>query len=507
MLAPPTTAGTRKLSDVARHLVLPSGIVSTGYGEVQQKLKSLDVEHDDWQQGLGRAVLAKRADGLYAAGIGGVVLSTCRQVGKTFTFGTIIFALCLLQPGTTVLWTAHHSRTSDETFEALAGLARMPRFAAHTKVLSGNGHQVIKFTNGSRILFGAREHGFGRGIPGVSIIVFDEAQILSQRAKNAMLPSVNTTRNPLIIYMGTPPDPRDQSETFKWMRRRALDFKRNAAAAELLELEIDVLYIEIGADPGADIDDREEWAKGNPSYPYRTPDEAFLRLRAQLGDDDAFRREGLGIWDEDQTSTPRAISADLWKATEVTSAPEPGLRRGLGVAFSLDGARLSIAGASIADDEDAIAFAELIDAYSGSMDSGLGPLADWMAERWRSYSGFVLAGRAGATVLENLLLKRKVPQRRILVTNTPQFLKAVANHLDEIRAKTVTHLVAEGQTALDEAVKVTDKRNRTVDGGWSWTSPDGEYVHVEAISLALYGARTLPAPRRVTTDKPKGRIL
>ncbi len=112
-------------------------------------------------------------------------------------------------------------------------------------------------------------------------------------------------------------------------------------------------------------------------------------------------------------------------------------------------------------------------------------------------------------MLEALLLARKVPQRRILVVDTPKFLKACSAHLDEIRAKTVTHLSAVGQTALDDAVKVTTTRKRTIDGGWSWTSPNGEHVHIEAVSLALYGARTMPARRArlESENKPKGRIL
>lgn len=499
-----TSVGVRTLRDVARHLVIPDGISASFYRAIEPTLTDLGLEHDDWQRDLGFHVLAMNDRGLFAAGVGGVVLSTCRQVGKTFTFGSIIFALCAKTSGTTVLWTAHHTRTSDETFEALAIMAGMPKVVPHIrKVLHGNGKQAILFKNGSRILFGAREQGFGRGIPAVSIIVFDEAQILSQRALNAMLPATNTVRNPLIIYMGTPPDPRDPSEVLKWRRRRALELEDSGDTS-------DMLYVEIGADPDAGLDDRTEWARGNPSYPDRTPDEAFLRLRAQLGDDGAFRREGLGIWDDDESAS-RAISVAQWDALFVESKPADG-NQALGVAFSLDGMRLSLAGAiapPVADDgTQPPAHVELIDAYAGSMELGLAPLADWMASRWRDYAGFVLSGRAGATVLADLLHKRKVPERRVIVLNTPQYLQSCAGYLDEIRAGTVTHLRAEGQVALDEAVAVTERRNRSkVDDAWSWWSADGSYVHLEAVSLALYGARTLKPPRRVDPSKPKGAIL
>lgn len=43
---------------------------------------------DPWQDGAARLALAKREDGLYAAGIGGVILSIPRQVGKTYLIAT-----------------------------------------------------------------------------------------------------------------------------------------------------------------------------------------------------------------------------------------------------------------------------------------------------------------------------------------------------------------------------------------------------------------------------------
>lgn len=301
----------RKLSEVAKHLVLPSGIVSTGYPAVAAQCAKMGVEHDDWQQGLGRAILAKRDTGLYAAGIGGVLISICRQVGKTFTIGTIVFALCILFPGIKVLWTAHHSATSDETFDTLAALARRKRIRPYIRqIRAGNGKQRILFTNGSRIMFGAREHGFGRGIPGVAIVVFDEAQILTSKALDDMVPAANTVKNPLVVFMGTPPKPEDRAEFFKTRRRTALKIKERRAAGETVASNM--LYLEVGANAGDDPNDPEVRARANPSYPHRTPDDAIERMRELLGDEESFKREGLGIWDEDSDGTG-AIDLTLWK--------------------------------------------------------------------------------------------------------------------------------------------------------------------------------------------------
>ena len=61
----------RKLSDVARHVVLPKDIVTTGWPKVEAQARLCGIEYDDWQRQLGRCILGKTSDGVYAAGIGG----------------------------------------------------------------------------------------------------------------------------------------------------------------------------------------------------------------------------------------------------------------------------------------------------------------------------------------------------------------------------------------------------------------------------------------------------
>ena len=282
----PTKPGL--LSETARHVVLPSGIVSTGWPAVRDKCSEFGVAFDAWQDGAGRAILAKRADGTYACSIGGAVLSIPRQVGKTFLIGAIVFALCLLFPGLTVLWTAHRLRTADETFakmQAFAGRRRVKPYVA--KIVLGSGDEEVVFHNGSRILFGARERGFGRGFDDVDVEVFDEAQILTENAIDDMIPAMNQASNPLPIFTGTPPKPKDPSEVFT--RKRA-----DALAGE----DEDTLFIEFSAERGSDPSDRKQWAKANPSFPTRTPESAMLRMRKNLTAE-SFLREGLGIWDEE----------------------------------------------------------------------------------------------------------------------------------------------------------------------------------------------------------------
>ena len=82
MAQPPTRPG--RLSDLARHVVLPSGVTTTGWPAVRDQLRAFGVTFDEWQDGAGRAILAKREDGIYAATVGGIVLSIPRQVAKTF---------------------------------------------------------------------------------------------------------------------------------------------------------------------------------------------------------------------------------------------------------------------------------------------------------------------------------------------------------------------------------------------------------------------------------------
>ena len=284
----------RKLSDVARHVVLPKDIVTIGWPKVEAQARLCGIEYDGWQRQLGRCILGKTSDGVYAAGIGGVVISICRQVGKTFLIGTMIVMLCILSDyPLKVLWTAHRTRTSDETFKFMCALVRRKAISRFVdgEPRRANGQQEIVFVNGSRIMFGARENGFGRGFDSVDIEVFDEAQILTERALDDMIPATNAARNPLIVYMGTPPKPLDPSEVFSIRRDEAL--KGDSA---------DMLYVEFGADKDADSDDRRQWAVANPSYPHRTGEAAILRMKKNLSDD-SFRREGLGIWDETTVSS------------------------------------------------------------------------------------------------------------------------------------------------------------------------------------------------------------
>lgn len=333
-----TKPGTQKLSEVARLVVAPDGITATGWPAVAALCnQKLGIEFDGWQDGAGRLILAKRADGKLAAMIGGVGISIPRQVGKTYLIAAIVFALCILRPGLLVIWSAHHARTHEETFLGMQAFADRVKIKPYiADVFKGSGDEEVRFRNGSRILFGARERGFGRGIPGVDLIVSDEAQIMSEKAVDAQLATMNTSAFGLAINVGTPPRPEDPSEAFTRMRSEAID-----------GVLVDAVWIEIGADPDADPDDRKQWAKANPSWPHRTPTESILRLRRKLSLE-SFRREGLGIWDA-RTADPWGVVKRLtWKSRLSTDedANDPGWLTGtvtLAVEMDRDQTRTTIA--------------------------------------------------------------------------------------------------------------------------------------------------------------------
>ncbi|MCR2051439.1 terminase [Actinomyces bowdenii] len=465
-----------RLSDISKHLIIPDGITATGWPPVRDRAKRFALGFDRWQDGLGRCMLAKRADGLYASGIDGIQMSLPRQVGKTYLVGAIIFAMCSLQDGLFVLWTAHRTRTSDETFKYMQGLAKRPEIAPYVaNVRAANGQQEILFKNGSRILFGAREGGFGRGFAGVDILVFDEAQILGQKALDDMVPAVNTAPNPLVIRLGTPPRPTDPSEAFT-------NFRSQALAGELA----DGLYCEIGADDDADPEDRKQWRKANPSYPHRTPESAILRMKRQLGPE-SFRREGLGIWDADATA--QAIGRDAWDRLTVDSVPA-GLRWCAAVRFSADGsmAALGAAGREPKRGVEMVYCELLTEQGVRPMGEGVQWIVDALMDQRSRWAQIVVDGKSGAGDMVDRLRAAGFGAKVIWTPNLDQVITAHAMMDRAIQDMTLGH--PDDEELSDEAAAVTRRKIGAL-GGFGWQAPEGgTAAGIDAVTLAHWAAKT-----------------
>lgn len=476
-------SSTPKLSEAARHVVIPSGIKTTGWPSVKAECRRLGIEFDPWQDGAGTIIFGKREDGSYACSIGGVVFSIPRQVGKTFFLGAIAFALCMLNPGMLVIWTAHQLATAGETHRAMAAMAKQSKIAPFVKqVRMGSGDEAVEFRNGSRILFGARERGFGLGFTKVGMLILDEGQRLTEKTLDDLVPTMNQASNPLMFIIGTPPRPTDRGEEFKRRRREALSGESD-----------DMVYIECSADPGVRVSSwpmgKVQWEhveRANPSYPTRTPRSAILRMRKQLTAE-SFQREGLGVWDDDSEGS-RRWSDELWNAEKVTrTEPVDGVRS-FAVAYSQDGSRVSVAGAV---KHDAGIHVELVAAHSGDTAAGVDSLADWLSERWDQVAEIAVLGASGAALVQ-ALVDRGVSRKVVRVMSTAEYFQANTMTEDALRAGSVSHPRGVDGDALDASVAVCDAKRRGANGQWGWevTVPGGDETPVEAFCAAYRAART-----------------
>lgn len=480
-MVPPMRNGSRKLSEVTRHLVVPKGIVSTAWPSVERQLEKMGVPLDEWQRGLCTVILGKRENGLYACGIGGAVVSIPRQSGKTYTIGALAFALCLANPGLLVLWSAHRVRTHNETFKSMGSMADRPGVAPFvSRVLTGAGTEAVEFANGSRILFGARENGFGRGFAKVDMVVLDEAQILTERTMEDMVPATNASPNGLVLMMGTPPRPVDPGEVFSERRESAISGE-----------DPDVFFAEMSADEGANPNDREQWAKANPSYPHRTSDNSILRMRKLLGSAQSFMREGLGIWDRNSAGR-KAFMPGTWDARAVSEIPRDGIKS-FGVKFSPDGSHVALAGALKTPDGDI----HVEGIKQIPMSEGTQWLVDFLVERKADAAQIVIDGKSGVGYLTNALRQERVGKAVVLVPTVDQVTSFHSMFDRAVSQGGVTH---SGDPDLDAQAKGAVRRQIGNQGGFGWEAP------LEGDTVALLDAVTLAFGAAKTTKRKPGRI-
>lgn len=451
--------------------VAPTSIARTRLTSCIKTLNAVGLGLDPWQQAIARYVLAEREDGTYAASR--IVISIPRQSGKTYLVGCLTIYDAIANPNTTTVWTAHRFKVARESFEFMQAVCSSPamrRYVDPNDIHSAAGNEVIKFRNGSRIVFAARERGAIRGFSKVRRIIFDEAQILSNQALSDLLPTMNQAWNPQRIMMGTPPKPSDSSEAFTKARTNSLEGKTTRT-----------YYVEYSAPDGSDIDDVDAWIAGNPSLLDRTPLERITDLREELPDDDDFAREAMGMWDK--AASAEIIDKQTWDLAARDDAVQPSADIAIAVAVSgnLSSAAVAFAGRR----EDGKWHIELLDHRTGYL--WVPAYVQQLLTQNNKVRAVVLDVGTGSRALidDFQRLKIKVTSPKVIDVGT-----AVSRVIDGINQRSIVHIE---QTQLDTARAGARLRPLADTGMHAWSRKNSltDITPIEAVTLALWGSMNL----------------
>ena len=394
-------------------------------------------------------------------------MSIPRQNGKTGMLQTRASSGMIMH-NEQVLYTAHLQKTSTETFEEMASFFDSPKLRKHVKdIKTALGREQIILKNGARIKFLARTRNGGRGQHGDTLI-FDEAQELDVNSQASFIPAISASRNPQVIYAGTPPDGESAGEVFRGIRDKALAGKTSSTS-----------WIEFSVNEIGDVTDRQRWAAANPALGYRILISTIEGECEQMPPD-TFARERLGWWTPIvEHKEDYAVPADVWDAC-ASSAPKPAGKTAYGIKFTADGSEVCLCGAVVASN--GYARIELIDRRPTGL--GVQWLAEWLNARKDKASCVVVDGKNGVDVLVDKISGTWHAKGSVIRPTAKQVIAAVSMLTDSLNTHTTSWYAA--QADLRESAVTSVKR--PISGGWGFGGENS--APIEACALALWGAKT-----------------
>jgi hypothetical protein len=134
-----------------------------------------------------------------------------------------------------IVHSAHEFKTSVRHFKRIEEVIRRnPDLLAQMKrspvgqqrivgFLYSHGDESVELQNGAKIEFRTRTKSGLKGVDDVSLLVLDEAQILSEWAHGTMVPTLRAStaeRGPQLVYAGNAPDKDKDDHAIVWTRVR-----------------------------------------------------------------------------------------------------------------------------------------------------------------------------------------------------------------------------------------------------------------------------------------------
>lgn len=430
---------------------------------------------DEWQQLILDAWLGKnKADEYNVISAG---LSVPRQNGKNVVVEAREF-YGLLMNGEKILHTAHQVRTAKKSFYRLVNMFtddHHPEVKAEVKQIRyGIGEESIILNNGGQIEYIARSRQGARGFDDISLLVYDEAQELTEDQAEALtsILSASSTGIRQMIYIGTPPYPGCTGDVFPNLRAAAISETGKTTNKAWHEWSIP-------DDSALDVSNKKLWYETNPALGTRLTEEFTAQELATLTED-GFARERLGWWRKrESTSTELAINEKVWNACRSDDSKPDG-KTAYGVKFTADGSEVCLCGAVVP--KDGKARITLIDRKPIGM--GISWLAEWLNQRYRSASCVVIDGRNGVDLLCDKIAPTWRFKDSVIKPKSADVVAAVSLLVNDLSEQTVTWY-SKQENLKNSALSAT---KRSIGSGWGFGGADA--APIEACALALWGAKT-----------------
>lgn len=430
---------------------------------------------DQWQIAILEDWLGRDEDGYWSASPCGLCVP--RQNGKTVgcTLSRMVYGALILDES--VVYTAHLQKTSTETFEFVEAFVERPKIKKHVKdIKTALGREEVEFRNGGRIKFLARTRNGGNGQHG-DLLIFDEAQELTNKQISSFTPAISASPNSQTIYLGTPPDDNTPpDEAFRRIRTNALNGGPGMAWAEW------------GVDEIGDVTDRKRWYMVNPAMGARIREEKIVTDELNVMDPEDFAIQRLGYWrplvvETDDEEPEHVIESKAWDECQTDEPPFDGT---LAVGVKFGPASGNAALVVCLKPKDRSPYVELIDAQPVAM--GTRWVADWIIKRKDKVASVAIDGPSGTVPLVENLHSGGFSKGAIVLPKTNQFTGAVAMLVNAVADGAIEHY---GQPALDDAMCKTERRNVGTGGGIGFkTTDEGDASIAEATALALWQATT-----------------
>lgn len=442
---------------------------------------------DEWQKLIIDCWLGKDAAGNYTVTSAG--LSVPRQNGKNVCIEAREFYGLAIN-GERVLHTAHQVRTAKKAFRRLVNMftdKKHPEIMKTVKKIRyGIGEESIELENGGIIEFTARSRQAARGYDGISLVVYDEAQELTDEQAEAIMSvlSASATGTRQLIYAGTPPYIGCNGDVFRRFRQACI---MSAGKGEANNSAWHEWGIAAESLQEIDIKNKSLWYEANPALGYRLTEE-FTAEEFKTLSGDGFARERLGWWTKPAAETVNlAIDPKAWEACASDKERPAEGKTAYGVKFSMDGATVVLAGCRQPTDGGAARISIINVQPTGA---GLQWLASWLNERYREASVVVIDGKGGADVLIEKIRPAGggawALKSSVIKPSAAEVITAANMLVNALNERAITWYSK--QEGLKDSALTAVKRNIGSGGGWGFGGAGAELI--EACSLALWGCKT-----------------